>query len=69
MAGLMESWAYEFSKLAKLQRSVNVQEKETEKLNNGRKKQEEAQENKSRRLSRSLSEITVCMLMDRFAPN
>jgi hypothetical protein len=68
MAGLMESWAYEFSKLARFQRSGNVKEKETEKLSNGKKKQEEAQENK-RRLSRSLSEITICMLMDRFAPN
>jgi hypothetical protein len=68
MAGFMESWAYEFSKLAKFQRSGNVKEKETEKFNNGKKKQEEAQE-KKRRLSRSLSEVTVCMLMDRFAPN
>ena len=67
MAGLMGSWSHEFAKLAKFQ-SSSVQ-KETEKLNTEEKNQQEVQESKQRRQPSSYSEITVCMLMDRFAPN
>lgn len=61
----MGVWATEFAKLAKFQRSGAVQKQEQEK---GTEKQEEVQE-KTRRLSSSFSDVTVCLLMDRFAPS
>ncbi|KAF3323973.1 hypothetical protein FCM35_KLT11440 [Carex littledalei] len=65
MSGTMGAWANEFAKLAKFQKSGTAQKKEQEK---GTEKQEEVQE-KTRRLSSSFSEVTVCLLMDRFAPS
>lgn len=66
MSGTMGVWANEFAKLAKFQRSSAVQKQEVQEK--GSEKQEEVQE-KKRRVSSSFSDVTVCLLMDRFAPS